>query len=78
MRLLQALVVVAAGSAGLAMTPSRAEPLYRYCMVGTPNSYTTCTFNTLQQCQMTASAGAGFCIESNAYVASQQAASIRR
>jgi hypothetical protein len=78
MKLLQALAVLAAGAAGLATTPSTAEPFYRYCMVGTPNSYTSCTFNTLQQCQVTASAGAGFCIESNAYVASRQATPIRR
>jgi hypothetical protein len=79
MKLLQAaLAGLAVGVAGLAVTPSKAEPLYRYCMIGTPNSYTSCTFNTLQQCQLTASAGAGFCIESNTYVASRQGAPIRR
>src|SRR5262249_36270729 len=72
------LAVLATGTAGFAATPTEAEQLYRYCMIGTPNSYTSCSFNTLQQCQMTASAGAGFCIENNAYVALRQATPIRR
>jgi hypothetical protein len=78
MRLLPALAIVAAGAVGPATTPSSAEPLYRYCMIGTPNSFMSCTFNTLQQCQTTASAGAGFCIESSAYLASRHGAPNRR
>lgn len=78
MKLLPALTVLVAGAGGLATTPSAAEPVYRYCMIGTPNSYRSCTFNTLEQCRMTASAGGGFCVESNEYVAARQAAQIRR
>jgi hypothetical protein len=78
MKLLQVLVALAAGTGGLAIMPSAAEPVYRYCMVGTPNSFRSCTFSTLAQCQMTASGGAGFCQENNAYVAARGAAVIRR
>ena len=83
MKLLQLLAVLAAGAGGLVMLSSAADaqtPAYRYCMVGTPNMFIDCTFSTLQQCQMTASAGVGFCQESNAYVAARNAApaAIRR
>jgi hypothetical protein len=64
------LLVLAAGFGGLLTTPAaRAEPIYRYCMIGTPNMGRDCTFSTLQQCQATASAGIGFCQENSAYIA---------
>ena len=70
MRQLQGLVLLGAGAA-LAVWSSlaTAEPIYRYCMIGTPNSSTNCIYSTLQQCQIAASAGAGFCQENNFYVA---------
>ncbi len=46
------------------------EMIFRYCMIGTPNMGRDCTFNSLQQCQATASAGVGFCQENPAYTAS--------
>ena len=71
MKLLQALLIAAIGCSGLfAVTPARAEMIYRYCMIGTPNMGRDCTFSSLQQCQMTASAGVGFCQENPAYTAS--------
>lgn len=80
MSFLRALVVLAAGLGGLAAwcPLAYAEPVYRYCMIGTPNLYTDCSFNTLQQCQITASSGAGFCQESNAYVAARDSAAAVR
>jgi hypothetical protein len=82
---LLALVVLVAGASGLATTPSTAQPIsaaqpfYRYCMIGSaPNIPNSCTFNTLEQCQMTATGGVGFCVESNSYVGARQAATIRR
>ena len=76
MKLLQALLVAAFGCGGLiAFTPARAEMIFRYCMVGTPNMGKYCTYNTLQQCQATAAGGVGFCQENPAYVvATRQAA----
>lgn len=70
MRPLQALLVVAAGFGGfVAIAPASAEPIYRYCMIGTPNMGMDCTFSTLQQCQVAASAGVGFCQENSVYIA---------
>lgn len=71
MKLLQALFVLAAGHGGLlALSSAGAEPIYRYCMIGTPNMGRDCTHSTLQQCQVAASAGVGFCQENPAYTAS--------
>jgi hypothetical protein len=79
MRLLQALALAVAAAGGLAIMPSSADAAtYRYCMVGTPNMFTDCSFNTLQQCQMTASAGVGFCQENSAYIAATRGVPIRR
>ena len=70
MKLLQALLAAGACLGGLStVAPARAEPPYRYCMIGTPNMGRDCTFATLQQCQTAASAGVGFCQENPAYVA---------
>jgi hypothetical protein len=69
MKLLQALLIAAFGCSGLmAVAPARAEMIFRYCMVGTPNMGMDCTFSTLQQCQVAASAGVGFCQENSAYI----------
>lgn len=74
MKLLQALALIAV--AGLAVSaPAKAEMIFRNCMVGTPNIGKSCTYNALQQCQIAASAGVGFCQENPAYtVATRQAA----
>lgn len=80
MKFRQMLVVVAAAVGGLATwcPATQAEPVYRYCMIGTPNMPTDCIYSTLQQCQVAASAGAGFCQESNVYVATRSfAAAVR-
>jgi hypothetical protein len=70
MKLLPVFLVLGAAAGGLmTVAPVRAEPLYRYCMIGTPNMGRDCTYSTLQQCQAAASAGVGFCQESDAYVA---------
>jgi hypothetical protein len=71
MKLLSAFVVLGAGvSALLSFSPASAEMApFRYCMIGTPNMGRDCTFSTLQQCQLTASAGVGFCQENSAYIA---------
>jgi hypothetical protein len=50
-----------------AVTTVQAEVIYRYCMIGTPNMGTDCLFSTMQQCQWSASAGAGFCVENPRY-----------
>lgn len=73
MKPIAAFVVLAVCVAGGAFSspPARAEPLYRYCVIGTPNMPRSCTYSTLQQCQVSASAGAGFCQENNAYVAAR-------
>lgn len=80
MKLLSAFVVLGVLGAGvsglLATSPASAEPIYRYCMIGTPNMFRDCTFSTLQQCMMTASAGVGFCQENSAYIVSRQSAPV--
>jgi len=69
MKLLQALLIAAVGCSGLVtIVPARAETIFRYCMVGTPNMGKYCTYNTLQQCQATAAGGIGFCQENPAYI----------
>lgn len=71
MRLVQTLAVLVAGIGGLLTTSEAgAEPVYRYCMIGTPNMPRDCTFSTLQQCRMTASGRIGFCQENPAFTAS--------
>jgi hypothetical protein len=71
MKLLQVFLIVAAGcSAFFAVAPAHAEMVFRYCMIGTPNMGRDCTYNSLQQCQVAASAGVGFCQENPAYTAS--------
>ena len=75
MKFLSAFLVLSAGIGGLlAASPASAEPIYRYCMIGTPNMFMDCTFSTLPQCMMTASAGMGFCQENSAYLVSRQSA----
>jgi Protein of unknown function (DUF3551) len=70
MKLSQALLIAAFGGSGLmAIAPARAEMVFRYCMIGTPNMGRDCTFTTLQQCQATAAGGIGFCQENPAYTA---------
>lgn len=78
MKLLPALAILAACACGLAATPSSAAPIYRYCVIGTPNMPSSCTYNTLEQCRMAATGGAGFCVESNFYVAARQAGQVPR
>lgn len=68
MKRLQALTLVGTAIAGIfVMTPVQAERIYQYCMIGTPNMGTDCLFSTMQQCQWSASAGAGFCVENPRY-----------
>lgn len=68
-KLLQASLVLAAAAGGLlTISGAAAEPVFRYCMIGTPNMAMDCTFNTLEQCQIMASAGVGFCQENPAFV----------
>lgn len=71
MKALLALPALASLAGGLTTaSPAKAQTQpYRYCMIGTPNLHMDCTFSTLQQCQMTASAGVGFCQENSAYIA---------
>lgn len=71
MKNLAVLIVLVAGVCGLAVSPASAQTQqpYRYCMIGTPNMGMDCTFPTLQQCQVAASAGVGFCQENSAYIA---------
>ena len=77
MKLLSAFLVLSAGVGGLlAISPASAEPIYRYCMIGTPNMGMDCSFNTLPQCMMTASGGIGFCQENSAYIVSRQSAPV--
>ncbi len=73
MKFLSASLVASAAVGGfLAISPASAEPIYRYCMIGTPNMFMDCTFSTLPQCMMSASAGMGFCQENSAYIVSRQ------
>ncbi|MDQ8730124.1 DUF3551 domain-containing protein [Bradyrhizobium sp. LHD-71] len=74
MKRLQAVLVLVAGFAGLLLiSPASAEmPPFRYCMIGTPNMGRDCTYNSLQLCQVAASAGVGFCEENPAYTGSRQ------
>lgn len=75
MRFLQVLAILGAVLSGLwAVSPVSAEPIYRYCMIGTPEMGRSCTFSTLQQCQATASGGVGFCQENPAYAANARQA----
>ena len=71
MKLMSAFLVLGAGvGAMLSISQASAQTApYRYCMIGTPNMGRDCTFSTLQQCQLTASAGVGFCEENSAYIA---------
>jgi hypothetical protein len=71
MKLLSAMLALGAGvGVLLSVAPVSAEMApYRYCMIGTPNMGRDCTFATLQQCQLAASAGVGFCQENSAYIA---------
>lgn len=64
------LLVLAGGSGLLAVSQASGEPVYRYCMIGTPNMPRDCSFSTLEQCRMTASGGIGFCQENPAFTAS--------
>jgi hypothetical protein len=68
MKHLHVLTLMGAAMASLsAITSAKAEVIYQYCMIGTPNMPTDCLFSTLQQCQWSASAGAGFCVENPRY-----------
>lgn len=82
MRVVQAFVILAAALGGLpTISSARAEmPPYPYCMIGTPNMGRDCTFSTLEQCRIAASAGVGFCQDNPAYTAARRAvpASMRR
>jgi hypothetical protein len=71
MKPLSAVLVLGAGVGMLlSIAPASAQMApYRYCMIGTPNMGRDCTFSTLQQCQLAASAGVGFCQENSAYIA---------
>ncbi|WP_081740343.1 DUF3551 domain-containing protein [Afipia sp. P52-10] len=61
---------LAAAFGAVVIPGARAEmPPFRYCMIGTPNMGTDCTFNNLEQCRMTASGGIGFCTDNPAYTA---------
>ena len=76
MKRIQALAVLATVTGGLVgWSPlAQAEPVYRYCMIpGGPNLFQNCLFSTLQQCQVAASAGVGFCQENSLYTAARNA-----
>jgi hypothetical protein len=72
MKLLSASLVLSASVGALLSVSSASAEMapFRYCMIGTPNMGRDCTFSTLQQCQLAASAGVGFCEENSAYIAS--------
>jgi len=73
MKALLALCVIAAAAGGsLAISPARAEMVFRYCMTGTPNMGQDCIYNRWEECQAAASGGIGFCRENPAYTAQAQ------
>lgn len=68
MKLLQAFLILSAAVGGLFLAaPARAEPVYPYCLIGTPNLGRDCTFSSLQQCQDSAQPGLGFCMDNPAF-----------
>jgi hypothetical protein len=68
MKRVYVLTLMGAALAGLsAINPCRAEVIYQYCMIGSPSMATDCLYSTIQQCQMSASAGTGFCTENPRY-----------
>lgn len=69
MKVLFALVLMAAACCFMTASTAGAQKIFRYCMIGTPNMGMDCTFDTLEQCRVVASAGVGFCQQNPAYTA---------
>lgn len=68
MKILQAFLLLGAALGGaLSATPARAEPVYPYCLIGTPNMGRDCTYASLQQCLYSAQPGIGYCQDNPAF-----------
>ena len=74
MKRIQTLALLATAAGGLVgwSAVAQAEPVYRYCMIPAgPNLFQNCLFKSLEECQVAASAGVGFCQENGRYTAAR-------